>query len=260
MIPIARLALGDDLAGSLDHRTDQLQSANADATAARKMWNSARTEKSGIREQLWLMAAGIQRCMYCGDNLGTDIDHFDPISHSPLRAFDWLNHLLACSFCNSNQKRDKYPCDAAGNCLLIDPSRDDPSQHLRLTLINGRFDGLSDKGRETIDVFGLNRPDLVLGRENAFHIRRAVLFHIQRLLTEGSEDEAMRNMKALIEEPHASVLYAMLWAINKPGAAEILGADIVAVLINDGMRRLLEHFWQIPHWPEGVTADAPEPA
>jgi hypothetical protein len=26
------------------------------------------------------MAAGIMRCMYCGDNLGTDIDHFEPIS------------------------------------------------------------------------------------------------------------------------------------------------------------------------------------
>lgn len=43
------------------------------------------------------MAPGLERCMYCGDNQGTDIDHFEPLARNPLRTFDWLNHLLACS-------------------------------------------------------------------------------------------------------------------------------------------------------------------
>ena len=60
------------------------------------------------------MAPGVQRCMYCLDSLGTDIDHFEPKSRRPLRTFCWHNHLLACSRCNSNYKREEYPCDGFG--------------------------------------------------------------------------------------------------------------------------------------------------
>jgi hypothetical protein len=89
----------------LDNRTAQLQAGGVIYTKARQLWKSAAGERRSVREQLTQMAPGIERCMYCGDNLGTDIDHFDPISRSPIKTFEWLNHLLACSFCNSNQKR-----------------------------------------------------------------------------------------------------------------------------------------------------------
>lgn len=55
-----------------------------------------------------------ERCMYCGDNQGTDVDHFEPLSLAPLRTFDWPNHLLACSLCNSHYKRHLFPCDEDG--------------------------------------------------------------------------------------------------------------------------------------------------
>jgi hypothetical protein len=113
--------------------------------------------------------------MYCGDSLGTDIDHFEPIREFPAGTFVWPNHLLACSYCNSNAKRDLFPRDELGSSLLIDPTRDDPAEHLRLILRTGVYRPLTPKGTESIRVFGLNRADLTRGREVAFTTRAAVL-------------------------------------------------------------------------------------
>jgi hypothetical protein len=95
MIRIPRITLEDGLANRLERRTSALKAANADSVAARKAWTAARVERRGIREQLVRMAPGIERCMYCGDNRGTDIDHFEPIKELPGGTFEWLNHLLA---------------------------------------------------------------------------------------------------------------------------------------------------------------------
>jgi HNH endonuclease len=132
MIKIFRITLEDRLASRLTRRTSTLKAANADSGAARKAWTAARTEKQGIREHLAQMAPGIERCMYCGDNRATDIDHFEPIKELPTGTFEWLNHLLACSTCNSNCKRDRFPRDPSGDALLLDPTRDDPVRWPRL--------------------------------------------------------------------------------------------------------------------------------
>jgi len=190
------------------------------------------------------MAPGIYRCMYCGDNLGTDIDHFEPISRAPLRTFDWSNHLLACSYCNSNQKRAEYPCDTAGESLLIDPVSEDPALHLGLILSTGRYEFLTEKGRATIEVFGLNRVDLVRGRASAFHIRRAVLNQARSYITQERLEEASACLQALTEQPHASVLFAMLSVLDLPGADIVLGRDVVAALSDPLIMSLLAD------WPE----------
>lgn len=150
-----------------------------------------------MRVALALMALGIERCMYCGENLGTDIDHFEPISRAPLRTFDWLNHLLACSFCNSNQKRSAFPCDADGNRLLIDPTNEDPADYLKLILQSGRYRDLTPKGTATIKVFDLNRRALVRGRQNVFATRGAVLCYAQRLLADEPTEDAVQRLAAL---------------------------------------------------------------
>jgi hypothetical protein len=239
MIPIARVQLDDELAKRLDNRTVQLKAHNADSNQARTAWRSADTERRGVRTYLEKMAPGIQRCMYCGDNLGTDIDHFEPISSAPVRTFEWLNHLLACSFCNSNQKRDSYPLDLSGKALLIDPASEDPSRHLALTLSNGDYRALTPQGQTSIDVFGLNRADLTRGRAAAFHTRRATLCHAKMLFDANRRDEAIQCLSALVEEPHASVLHAMIQSMHMPGAIDLLGADAVAALEEPLFIRLL---------------------
>jgi HNH endonuclease len=240
MISIARESIDADLTARLAERTSNLQADKADAKLARTRWSSARRERSDLRGYLTEMAPGVERCMYCGDNLGTDIDHFEPISRAPVKTFDWLNHLLACSFCNSNQKRSEYPCDEDGNGLLIDPTSEDPAVHLQLILPTGKYRALTVKGEATICVFGLNRGDLVRGRYNAFQSRGAVLCYAYMLVTQNREDESWRRLSALREEPHASVLNAMIHIMDKGGAEETLGSDVMNALQEPRIRRMLD--------------------
>jgi uncharacterized protein (TIGR02646 family) len=240
VIPIARVSLSADLADKLDDRTRQLKTEGADAARARAVWNSARPERAGVRGQLAAMAPGIERCMYCGDNRGTDIDHFEPISHGPIKTFEWLNHLLACSSCNSNEKRSEFPYDTAGNRLLVDPTAEIPSEHLTLILSSGEYRSDTVKGEATIRVFNLNRGDLMRGRQDAFRTRGAVLCYAQKLITDNREAEAWPLLAALVEEPHASVLQAMLAAMSADGAEEVLGSDVLVALADERVRELLE--------------------
>jgi hypothetical protein len=169
--------------------------------------------------------------MYCGDSRGTDIDHFEPISFAPLRTFDWYNHLLACSSCNSNAKRDAYPCDRNGQSLLINPSVEDPSDHLRLALSIGKYTGLTHKGCVTIEIFQLNRGDLRRGREVAFARCKSMLRDYLSLEASGRLDEAATTKLALEEQPFADVLHAMYRVVDVPGAETVLGGPDVLTVI-----------------------------
>lgn len=238
MISIARADLRAELAARLEELSAQLRMDGADANRARTRWNSARNERSGIRANLARMALGIERCMYCGDSIGSDIDHFEPISRAPLRTFDWLNHLLACRYCN-NRKRSDYPCDATGTGLLINPTSEDPSEHIQLILATGRYRELTLKGKVTIDIFGLNRGDLVQGRCAAFMTRGAVLCYARLLMEQNREDEGRQRLAAMREEPHASVLHAMVNVMDMNGAEDVLGRDVLCALKDPKIRKLL---------------------
>jgi uncharacterized protein (TIGR02646 family) len=238
VISIIRVDLNAELEARLKELSAQLQAEGANASRARTRWNSARSERSGVRAHLARMALGIERCMYCGDNIGSDIDHFEPISRAPLRTFDWFNHLLACGFCN-NRKRSEYPCDETGKGLLIDPTSEDPSDHIRLILQTGRYRELTLRGKVTIDVFGLNRGDLVQGRYDAFMTRGAVLCYVQLLIAQNREDEGRQRLAAMREQPHASVLHAMMNVMDMDGAEEVLGGDVLKALKDTRIRNLL---------------------
>lgn len=55
--------------------------------------------------------------MYCGEDAGTDVDRFEPITRTPPRAFGWLGHLLACPPCDSLAKGLRLSKRCAGNAL-----------------------------------------------------------------------------------------------------------------------------------------------
>lgn len=167
--------------------------------------------------------------MYCEDSLGTDIDHFEPIAVAPLRAFDWLNHLLACSHCNSNQKRDAYPRDGGGGPLLIDPSTEDPAAHLDLLLASGMYLARTPKGEATIRVFGLNRLDLVQGRRLAFVSARAMLRDWQLHRQGEDSEEAAEVADALRTSPFAGVMRAMQ-SLPATAVPHVLGPRAAAAL------------------------------
>lgn len=102
-----------------------------------------------IKEKLRdVMAPGHGLCMYCEDSAGSTIDHFRPKDAYPTRTFEWDNHLWACFLCNTVYKGTQFPLDARGLPLLIDPTRDDPAEHLILAPRTGKLEARTAKGRE----------------------------------------------------------------------------------------------------------------
>jgi hypothetical protein len=181
--------------------------------------------------------------MYCGDNQGTDIDHFEPIRENPLRTFDWSNHLLACSLCNSHLKRDVFPLASDGAPLLIDPSSEDPAMHLHLSLATGAYVHLTNRGKETIKVFGLNRSILVRGRRNAYRITPLLLREWHTAVDKGDLEDAADCAAAIWEQPTADVVQAMFHQAVAPGAEDIFAdaPETLALLRKPAIRAALLH-------------------
>src|ERR1017187_8699934 len=221
MMPTSRAQLGGDLTDKLAKRAASVSGSNSDF--ARRFWRNASTERAGIRNALRGMASGIERCMSCCDSRGTDIDHFEPIALTPRRTFDWQNHLLACSSCNSNAKRDQFPVDEHGASLLVDPSAEDPFDHIRLTFATGSYEPVSSKGSVTIKIFQLNRPDLCWGRVRAFRESQLILKAYFDVIHSADADRAAYIAMMLRTQPFADVTYAMRRCSCLPGAPIVLG-------------------------------------
>jgi hypothetical protein len=143
---------------------------------------------------------------------------------------------------NSNQKRDRFPRDPSGAALLLDPTQDDPVRHLRLILRTGDYRPLTLQGEASVAVFGLNRRDLTRGRAGAFEMAKAALCRTHDLLEQGRHDEAGDCVRALTEQPHASVLQEILRSAVLPGAVDVLGTDLVAALMDQEVLALLPDF------------------
>lgn len=107
------------------------------------------------------------KCSYCGSQLGlTDlgaVEHFYPKRMYPEKAFDTDNLLLACNIC-STSKTDKFPLDEEGSPLLLNPRVDDFSKHIKFEE-NGQAVPLTERGKTTILLLRLNRPQLVEQRK-----------------------------------------------------------------------------------------------
>lgn len=106
------------------------------------------------------------KCAYCEAKITHidygDIEHFRPKDIFPLLAVEWENLLLACRVCNAAEfKGTKFPLDANGNPLLINPCIDEPDSHLafeydektKFAIIVSK----DDRGYASINTYGLNR-------------------------------------------------------------------------------------------------------
>ncbi|GHH80353.1 HNH endonuclease [Kitasatospora indigofera] len=231
MIPLHRIDLSPRVQGLLTRATGRVKTRGGTSAIARKTWKDADGTTKHVRQALESMARGAVRCMYCDDNRGMAIDHFEPLERAPLRAFEWLNHLLSCAYCNSDVKREEYPVDANGFCLLINPTIEDPAEHLQLMLASGEYEPVngSPKGVESIRVFGLNRPDLIKGRQDAFDLACSNIrdWHFQR---QSNDVRADRVAKALLDRPFIDVVHAMT-RLKPSVAAIVVGQDTVPALV-----------------------------
>lgn len=165
---VTRQLLDQDVQADLDSRqavvNQERDGADFSATTA---WQAARHAATlgAVLTTLRHMMGDRQRCMYCLDSHGTDIEHFWPKTPYPERMFVWLNLLLCCAECG-RFKGDRFPL-ADGAPLLVDPTAEDPWQCLDFDPTTGsivaRFDagqnGYSVKGVETVKRLQLDQRE-----------------------------------------------------------------------------------------------------
>ena len=134
------------------------------------------------------------KCAYCESNVEAsghgDIENYRPKKIYPLLTYELGNLLYTCAVCNQRYKRDQFPLEGespAGGAggryerrylpvfdiseerpLLLNPYFDWPAEHLSFVendkLREVRATGLTERGRVSIDVLGLNRPELLRWR------------------------------------------------------------------------------------------------
>lgn len=130
-------------------------------------WKAARqTDKMRkVHSTLQSMMGTRQRCMYCLDSHGCDIEHFRPKSSYPKWMFKWNNLLLCCTECG-RIKGSQFPLDGK-RPMLIDPTKEEPWDYLDFDPITGnmtaRFDLQANdffaKGQRTVTTLQLDRRE-----------------------------------------------------------------------------------------------------
>lgn len=136
------------------------------------------------------------RCAYCESEIDSEgVNGLEP--HRPLGlaqgqdgrtdrlyyswlAYEWDNMMLVCRRCRRHKENrffvegERGPVGASvqdlrksEGAMLLDPSFDDPSEHLEF-LPDGRTRPLTSRGGVVIDILALNREELTTARANAF--------------------------------------------------------------------------------------------
>jgi len=165
---IARRALPFQTQNALDRRQADADAKRVGGTLnIEGEWSAVRRTRP-LRTVVTVLAAMTgrrERCMYCCDSHGTDIEHFWPKANYPDRMFRWPNLLLSCTECG-RFKGTKFPVES-GVPQLVDPTAEDPWQYLDFDPVTGvvvaRYDTTIDsesvRGAETVKVLQLDRRE-----------------------------------------------------------------------------------------------------
>ncbi len=200
------------------------------------------------------------KCAYCErtiDARNAFIEHYRPaqraegldgrvdVAHYAWLAYEWDNLLLACSTCSQRLgKANRFPvageraplaasvdeCREQEQALLLDPCFDHPAEHLEFKDI-GTCEPLTERGRVTIDVIGLNRRALVRERRRVW---ADTLTQFRSLLVDAelSAEERARRVDKMSspESPHlATVNAAFDYARDRFKELEIARAKDLAL-------------------------------
>lgn len=206
----------------------------AQVSAAALLWplRSRRSGFSEVRARLAEMCTGAQRCCWCEDSAGTDIEHIRPKSLYPERTFRWENYLLACAGCNRTKgsqfavlagdsvvdvsRGPGAPISrpARGAAVLVDPRVEDPLAYLDLEIVDTFLflarEGLSrtdeQRAKYTIGLLDLNREHLRVARREAYGAYRARLVEYRQERELGAPEVALTRLaNAIVASAHPTV-------------------------------------------------------
>lgn len=185
-----------------------------------------------VRRQLRIMSPGAQRCAYCEDSVGDEVEHIKPKDLYPSVVFVWDNYVLACGPCNTGKSNKFAVIDGHGDFInvtrrrgepvvppirgepaLINPRFEDPLEFLDLE-ISETFaflprDGISSEKEKcadfTIRILKLNRDVLLEARNSAFGSYRARLQEYRAKRQNASDEELDILQQGIQAMPHPSV-------------------------------------------------------
>lgn len=211
---VERPPLNADVQRGLDRLQAKADKGQAAGTLdVSKRWESARKGQTlhSILEMLRSMMGHRERCMYCLDSHGTDIDHFWPKTRYAQRMFSWPNLLLSCTECG-RLKSDLFPLSGDEKPLLVDPTAENPWLYLDFDPGTGnivaRFEPEADrwsvKGAETVKVLHLDRREALATGYRKTYQRLAK--HVEQSLASETLD-AGDLMSALRDEDEHGLLW-----------------------------------------------------
>ncbi len=155
------------------------------------------------------------KCAYCESRINHidygHIEHFRPKSHAQFRCmtFDWNNLFLACAICNGPEyKSNHFPEEDEGG-PPVNPCDDLLEQHLlfifdpesKIATVVHR----TERGRVSINLFGLNRPELRTHRSKLIE----KLFVLSRFAATDQEARSLIEQSRNDDEEYAAFARAL---------------------------------------------------
>lgn len=239
MLRLADPGLPDDAAAKLAEYQAQIDGAGGYAArvAEGKRKFGSRNSRSNatfraVRERLSDMCAGAQRCAYCEDSVGDEVEHIKPKDLYPEDVFRWPNYVYACGPCNGGKNNKFAVMTGAGRVdvtrargapvtpptpgepAFINPRADDPLDFLTMDLLgtflvlprDGLPDAAADRADFTIETLNLNRDLLLEARSNAFGGYRARLTEFGSRRDAGASAVELEGLRSdLLATPHPTV-------------------------------------------------------
>lgn len=116
--------------------------------------------------------------------------------------------------------------------LLINPTEEDPLDHLAFSPTTGRYAVRpgSAKGDPSLEVFGINRSTLILGRQDAWTSLERLLVDYAQARAAGRDTKAEKIGAAVRRHPFAGVLAALLRIASGPDADLLVEADCLEAI------------------------------
>jgi uncharacterized protein (TIGR02646 family) len=206
----------------------KLSRATTNADDARHRWNAFRRSPEGnvLAAELARMAHTRNRCAYCDDSRGADVDHFAPINYDHTRTFLWDNHLWSCPECN-RRKSMRFPV-VGDQEMLLNPVIEDWWDLLTLDTSSGvvapRFEasGVENRrGRNTLDIFkALTVEAVIEGRH------RAIVALSDSAIKAVSEGDTRSTRKAVGSAVRQDDFGVAAWFALGPGVHEPPFSDL----------------------------------
>lgn len=140
------------------------------------------------------------KCCYCENRIGVEsyeqIEHLKPKSLPQFHhlAFAWENLHWCCHRCN-NLKSDKWDEQHP----IIDPTIDNPQEHLEMNIVTGELVEKTSRGKTTIDHAQLNRGSLVVARKRILQQLHSLLVLVKTTPTQVDDDLLKEYLNHYIE-------------------------------------------------------------